>query len=102
MVIVVGVMPGADAVRAALELPLLLLLPPELGVELELLLEHAATASALTVIRAAACQRSRCDLFMKCLPFRVGWPAFRRPKASHAVRARRATRGISGRYRRRW
>jgi len=52
------VMPGADAVRAALELPLLLL-PPELGVELELLLEHAATASALTVIRAAACQRSR-------------------------------------------
>jgi hypothetical protein len=58
MVIVVGVMPGADAVRAALELLELLELEPELGVELELD-EQAATASAATVMMAAACQRSR-------------------------------------------
>ena len=52
MVMVVGVMPGADAVRAALELVL------ELALELELD-EHAATPSAATVMMAAACQRSR-------------------------------------------
>jgi len=52
MVMVVAVMPGADAVRAALELVL------ELALELELD-EHAATPSAAAVIRAAACQRSR-------------------------------------------
>jgi hypothetical protein len=51
---VVGVMPGADAVRAALELP------PALELELELPLdEHAATPSAAAVMMAAACQRSR-------------------------------------------
>jgi len=55
MVIVVGVMPGADAVRAALEL---LELEPELELELELD-EQAATARAATVMMAAACQRSR-------------------------------------------
>ena len=55
IVIVVGVMPGADAVRAALEL---LELDPELGLELELD-EQAAAASAATVVMAAACQRSR-------------------------------------------
>ncbi len=54
MVMVVGVMPGADAVRAALELLL------ELALELELELdEHAATPSAAAVMMAAACQRSR-------------------------------------------
>ena len=52
MVMVVAVMPGADAVRAALELL------AELALELELD-EHAATASAATVTMAAACQRSR-------------------------------------------
>ena len=55
MVIVVGVMPGADAVRAELEL---LELEPALELELELD-EQAATASAATVMMAAACQRSR-------------------------------------------
>jgi hypothetical protein len=82
IVMVVAVMPGAEAVRAALELLLLELEPePEPELELELLLEHAATASAVAVMMAAACQRSRWDLFMKCLPSHVGWPAFRRPKA---------------------
>jgi hypothetical protein len=47
-------MPGADAVKAALELP------PVLELELELELdEHAATPSRAEVIMAAACQRSR-------------------------------------------
>jgi hypothetical protein len=56
MVMVVGVMPGADAVRAALEL----LLEPALELELELELdEHAATPSRAEVMMAAACQRSR-------------------------------------------
>jgi hypothetical protein len=55
MVIVVGVIPGADAVRAVLELPEL---DPEAAVELELD-EHAARANAATVIMAAACQRTR-------------------------------------------
>ena len=57
MVIWVAVMPGADAVRAALEL---LELEPEPELELELELdEQAATVSAATVMMAAACQRSR-------------------------------------------
>jgi hypothetical protein len=56
MVIWVGVMPGADAVRAALELPL----EPAPGLELELEPEeHAAAVNAATVMTAAACQRSR-------------------------------------------
>jgi hypothetical protein len=46
---VVGVIPGADAVRAALEL----LLELELELELD---EHAATPSAAAVMMAAACQ----------------------------------------------
>jgi hypothetical protein len=58
---VVGVMPGADAVRAALEL--LLELELELVLELELD-EHAATPSTAAVMMAVACQRSRLDLFM--------------------------------------
>jgi hypothetical protein len=53
MVIVVAVMPGADAVRAALEL---LLLELELELELD---EHAATPSAAAVMMATACQRRR-------------------------------------------
>jgi hypothetical protein len=57
IVMVVGVMPGADAVRAALELPLL---EPEAELELELELdEHAATPSRAEVMMAAARQRSR-------------------------------------------
>ena len=52
MVMVVGVMPGADAVSAAFELLL------ELALELELD-EHAATPSAATVAMAIACQRCR-------------------------------------------
>jgi len=48
------VTPGADAVRAALELALEVGL--ELGLELD---EHAATPSAAAVLMAAACQRSR-------------------------------------------
>jgi hypothetical protein len=78
MVMVVGVMPGADAVRAALEL--LLELELELVLELELD-EHAATPSTVAVMMAAACQRSRLDLFIKCLPSHVGWPVPDRPKA---------------------
>jgi len=54
-VIVVGVMPGADAVRAAPELPEL---DPEAALELEPD-EHAARANAATVMMAAACQRTR-------------------------------------------
>ena len=55
MVIWVGVMPGADAVSAALEL-----LEPDPGLELELEPEEqAATANVATVTMAAACQRSR-------------------------------------------
>jgi hypothetical protein len=73
------VMPGADAVRAAFEL--LAELELDVGLELELLLEQAATASAVAAMMAVACQRSRWDLFMKCLPSHGGWPAFRRPKA---------------------
>ena len=54
IVMVVGVMPGADAVRAAFELL------PVLELELELPLdEHAATPSGAEVMMAAACQRSR-------------------------------------------
>jgi hypothetical protein len=50
------VIPGADAVRAALEL----LLEPAAGLELELEPEEqAATVNAATVMMAAACQRSR-------------------------------------------
>jgi hypothetical protein len=52
MVMVVAVMPGADAVRAAFELLV------EVVLELELD-EHAVTASAAAAIRAVACQRSR-------------------------------------------
>jgi hypothetical protein len=48
------VIPGADAVKAALEL----LLDPAPGLELELE-EQAATVNAATVMMAAACQRSR-------------------------------------------
>ncbi len=59
IVIWVAVMPGADAVRAALELPELPeLLEPVPGLELEFD-EQAATVSAATVMMAAACQRSR-------------------------------------------
>ena len=54
MVMVVAVMPGADAVRAAFELLLALALEPELELD-----EHAATPSAAAVMIAAACQRSR-------------------------------------------
>jgi hypothetical protein len=53
----VGVMPGADAVSAELELELLEPDPaPELEPELD---EQAATVNAATVMMAAACQRSR-------------------------------------------
>jgi len=51
---VVGVMPGADAVRAAFELLLVLELELELPLD-----EHAATPSSAEVMMAAACQRSR-------------------------------------------
>jgi hypothetical protein len=55
MVIWVAVMPGADAVSAALEL-----LDPDPGLELEPEPdEQAATVNAATVATAAACQRSR-------------------------------------------
>jgi hypothetical protein len=55
MVICVGVMPGADAVSAALEL-----LEPDPEFELEPEPdEQAATVNAATVATAAACQRSR-------------------------------------------
>jgi hypothetical protein len=54
MVMVVGVMPGADAVRAALELPAELELEPELELD-----EHAATPSRAEVMMATACQRIR-------------------------------------------
>jgi hypothetical protein len=56
----VGVIPGADAVRAELELP-----EVEAGLELELD-EHAAAASAATVTMVAACQWRRRALFMRC------------------------------------
>src|SRR5215467_6274641 len=107
MVIVVAVMPGADAVSAALEL----LPEPEPGPELELEPElHAATASAAAATAATAGTRSRCDLFIECLLSRgvpecqgvrgegsppsaggSGWvvlpglaePALRRPEAWH-------------------
>src|SRR5215831_6313376 len=95
MVIVVAVMPGADAVRAAFDAPALLLEPgPELELEPEL---HAATASAAAATAAMAGTRSRCDLFIECLlsyefpagrppglaERRAGWPAHRRPEAWH-------------------
>src|SRR5215831_1332461 len=70
MVIVVAVMPGADAVRAALELALALgLVAPAPGLELvELELEvHAARPSAAVARTAMAGTRSRCDLFIECL-----------------------------------
>jgi hypothetical protein len=57
MRICVEVIPGADAVSAAVELPDVAPEPePELDVELD---EHAATVSAATVMMAAACQRCR-------------------------------------------
>src|SRR5271165_1314246 len=82
MVIVVAVMPGADAVRAALELEPEPVLEPELELELEL---HAATASAAVAMTAIAGTRSRCDfdLFIECLLSHGVWPASRRPKAWH-------------------
>src|SRR5215468_9903728 len=95
MVIVVAVMPGADAVRAAFDAPALLLEPAlELELEPEL---HAATASAAAATTAMAGTRSRCDLFIECLlsygvpagrppglaERRAGWPARRRPEAQH-------------------
>ncbi len=53
----VGVMPGADAVSAAVEL---LELEPAAGLELELEPEEqAATVNEATVMMAAACQRRR-------------------------------------------
>jgi hypothetical protein len=52
MVMVVAVMPGADAVRAALEV----LVGVVVEVELD---EHAVTVSPAAAIRAVACQRSR-------------------------------------------
>jgi hypothetical protein len=74
MVIVVAVMPGADAVRGALELllapaaPLEAGLAPEPGGALVLELElHAATASAAVATTAMAGTRSRWDLFIECL-----------------------------------
>src|SRR5580692_5280783 len=106
MVIVVAVIPGADAVRAAAELlPLLVLalvlepaagLEPGLEVELELEL-HAATASAAVATTAMTGTRSRWGLFIECLlscgvpggrppgsaEHRAGRPAARRPAARH-------------------
>src|ERR1700692_3924696 len=90
MVIVVAVMPGADAVSAALELP------PEAAPEPEPE-EHAATASAATVTMAMAGTRSRWDLFIECLLSRggpggcppglseprAGWPAPCWPETCH-------------------
>src|ERR1700761_6998871 len=80
MVIVVAVMPGADAGRAALELEPEPALEPELELEL-----HAATASAAVATTAIAGTRSRCDLdlFIECLLSHGVWPASRRPKAWH-------------------
>jgi hypothetical protein len=53
MVIWVAVMPGADAVSAALD-------EPDPGLELELPPEEqAATVNAAAVMTAAACQRRR-------------------------------------------
>jgi hypothetical protein len=55
MVIWVGVMPGADAVSAALD-------EPDPGFELELELppeEQAAIENTATVMMAVACQRRR-------------------------------------------
>jgi hypothetical protein len=69
MVIVLVVIPGADAFRAALELPPEppeLVLPPEPAPELELE-EHAATVSAAAATTAIAGTRSRCDLFIERL-----------------------------------
>src|SRR2546429_52946 len=60
---VLAVMPGADADRAALEPPALEAGPPA---ELELE-EHAAAASAAAVATAMAGTRSRCGLFIECL-----------------------------------
>jgi hypothetical protein len=65
-VIVVAVMPGADAVRAALELPP----APAAELELPLLELHAAAVSAATAMTAMAGTRSRCDLFIEYLPSR--------------------------------
>src|SRR6516164_9071796 len=91
-------MPGADAVRAALELLELPVEPvPGLELELELELLHAATASAAVVTTARAGTRSRCDLFIECLLSRgvpgvrspgtaeprAGWSAPHRPEARH-------------------
>jgi hypothetical protein len=55
MVIVVGVMPGAEAVSAVLELP-----EPDPAVELELPPEEqAATENVAAVRTTTACQRTR-------------------------------------------
>src|SRR6516225_1624974 len=96
MVIVVAVMPGADAVSA--EFVLVPEPAPELALGLELELElHAATARAAAATTAMAGTRSRCDLFIECLLSRgvpgvrspgtaeprAGWSAPHRPEARH-------------------
>ena len=70
MVIVVEVMPGADAVSGAVELPVLVLVP-EAELELELPLdEHAARVNAAAVATAtAAVRRNLWGLLMNYLPF---------------------------------
>src|SRR5579863_1146803 len=114
MVIVVAVMPGADAVRGAVELLLAPAAPPEAGLEAEpgagLVLElelHAATASAAVATTAMAGPRSRWDLFIECLlsrgvpggrprgsaGHRAGRPAARRPRARPPARTPAAGRG---------
>ena len=74
--IVVAVMPGADAVSGALALAVEVEpeveLEPVTGVGLELE-EQAATASAAAATTAIAGARSRFDLFIECLPFLRGW-----------------------------
>jgi hypothetical protein len=72
MVMVVAVMPGADAVSGAFALLLVLAAGLDPAVELELGLEpeeHAATASAAAATTAMAGARSRFDLFIECLSF---------------------------------
>src|SRR5580692_1427645 len=113
MVIVVAVMPGADAVRAAFALPVAAALEPGLELELPPLELQAATVSAATATAAIAGTRSRCDLFIECLLSRgipedrssglaeprAGWPAPGRPRAWHPARMPRA-RCWRRRYRR--
>src|SRR5581483_3549898 len=94
MVIWVGVMPGADAVSAAFELP-----EPDPDPEPELEPppeEQAATARLATVTIAAVpltCQRSRRVRFMQSLPSHGGWPALRRPAACRGERSRHGKSG---------